>query len=219
MVSVLIAEDHHLVRQGIKALLEKESGIKVIGEAEDGQMAVEMVMQLVPDVVLMDLAMPRLNGTQAIQKIKMLDVPTRVIVLSMYSDLALVRQSLRNGAKGYLLKRSVTEELILAIKAAKRGEIFITPIVSAPLISEIFSQTPPNSQNELDTILSPREMEVLQLVAEGHTNGSIASLLNITVKTVEKHRTRIMNKLNVHDTAGLVRIAIKNNVVFLDTVH
>jgi two-component system response regulator NreC len=219
MVSVLIAEDHHLVRQGIKALLEKENGIKVIGEAEDGQMAVEMVMQLVPDVVLMDLAMPRLNGTQAIQKIKMLDVPTRVIVLSMYSDLALVRQSLRNGAKGYLLKRSVTEELILAIKAAKRGEIFITPIVSAPLISEIFSQTPPNSQNELDTILSPREMEVLQLVAEGHTNGSIASLLNITVKTVEKHRTRIMNKLNVHDTAGLVRIAIKNNVVFLDTVH
>ncbi|TCL64760.1 LuxR family two component transcriptional regulator [Hydrogenispora ethanolica] len=219
MVSVLIAEDHHLVRQGIKALLEKETGIKVVGEAEDGQMAVDMVMKLVPDVVLMDIAMPRLNGTQAIQKIKMLDVPTRVIVLSMYSDLSLVRQSLRNGAKGYLLKRSVTEELILAIKAAKRGEIFITPIVSAPLISEIFNPTASNTETELDTILSSREMEVLQLVAEGHTNNSIASLLNITVKTVEKHRARMMSKLNVHDTAGLVRIAIKHNVVFLDTIH
>jgi DNA-binding NarL/FixJ family response regulator len=214
MIQVIIADDHHLVRQGIRAILEKTEDIEVIGEAEDGQEAVTLVEKLKPDVVVMDMAMPRLNGTQALEKIQALGLKTKVVILSMYSDTIMVRQALKTGSRGYLLKRSVTAELLFAIRAAMQGEIYLSPSVSKVLINDtLILHT--NQVTELD-LLSLREREVMQLIAEGYTNNAIAQILKISSKTVEKHRTSIMTKLNIHDTAGLVRAAIKFGLVSLD---
>ena len=216
MIRVLIAEDHHLVRQGIRALLEKAKDIEVIGEAQDGQEAVELTQRIKPDVVVMDIAMPRLNGTQATEQIHSLHLPSRVVILSMYSDDTLVRQALRSGAKGYLLKRSVVEELLLAVRAASRGELFVSSAVSGSLLAPTLAH---QQDSEVETPfdrLSEREKQVLKLVAEGQTNNAIAQILSVSVKTVEKHRSNLMDKLNIHDTAGLVRIALKHGLIFLD---
>jgi DNA-binding NarL/FixJ family response regulator len=215
-IRVIIADDHHLVRQGIRALLEKADDIEVIGEAADGQEAVELVEQLAPDVLVMDIAMPRLNGNQAAGQVRALGVATQVVILSMYSDETLVRQALRNGAKGYLLKRSVTEELLLAIRAASRGEIYLSPAISGSIVADFLRlQANADSSGPFERLTS-REREVLQLIAEGHTNSAIAQVLTISVKTVEKHRANLMSKLNVHDLAGLMRVAIKHGLIFLD---
>jgi DNA-binding NarL/FixJ family response regulator len=216
VIRVIVADDHHLVRQGIRALLEKADGIEVVGEAADGQEAVELVEQLVPDVLVMDMAMPRLSGNQAIGRVRALGVATQVVILSMYSDETLVRQALRNGAKGYLLKRSVTEELLLAIRAASRGEIYLSPAISGPIVAEFVTLQADAEASGPCERLTPREREVLQLIAEGHTNSGIAQILTVSVKTVEKHRANLMSKLNVHDLAGLMRVAIKHGLVFLD---
>ena len=214
MIRVIVADDHHLVRQGIRALLERADDIEVVGEAADGQEAIELVQRLNPDVLVVDIAMPRLDGTQATERVRALGVATQVVILSMHSDETLVRQTLRSGAKGYLLKQSVTEELLLAVRAAVRGEIYLSPAISAPLLDEFLAlQTEERRPFDL---LTPREREVLQLIAEGHTNTAIARMMNVTVKTVEKHRTSLMSKLRVHDVAGLVRVAIKQGLVFLD---
>jgi DNA-binding NarL/FixJ family response regulator len=215
-IRVIIADDHHLVRQGIRALLEKADDIEVIGEAADGQEAVELVERLAPDVLVMDIAMPRLNGNQAAGQVRALGVATQVVILSMYSDETLVRQALRNGAKGYLLKRSVTEELLLAIRAASRGEIYLSPAISGSIVADFLRlQANADSSGPFERLTS-REREVLQLIAEGHTNSAIAQVLTISVKTVEKHRANLMSKLNVHDLAGLMRVAIKHGLIFLD---
>jgi DNA-binding NarL/FixJ family response regulator len=215
MIRVILAEDHHLVRQGIRVLLERAEDIEVVAEAADGREAVELVERLAPDVVLMDIAMPRLNGAEATSRIGALDVPTQVVILSMYSDPTLVRQALRSGAVGYVLKRSVTEELLLAIRAASRGEMYLSPSVSGPILMELLAASTPSRVSPLDQ-LTPREREVLQLIAEGHTNKSIAEALHISVKTVEKHRANVMSKLDVHDVAGLTRLAVKQGLVFLN---
>lgn len=216
MIRAIIADDHHLVRQGIRALLEKAGDIQVIAEASDGQEAVDLVERHQPDVAVMDIAMPRLNGTQAIQRIQSMGLPTRIVVLSMYSDEALVQQVLRMGAKGYLLKRSVTEELLLAIRAAYRGEMFLSSAVSGSLLSTLFHRDGSEENTDQFHQLTPREIETLQLIAEGLTNSAIADTLTVSVKTVEKHRSSLMEKLNVHDTAGLVKVALKNRLIFLD---
>jgi DNA-binding NarL/FixJ family response regulator len=139
-----------------------------------------------------------------------------VVILSMHSDETLVRQTLRSGARGYLLKRSVTEELLLAVRAAVRGEIYLSPAISAPILDEFLALQADSKELRPFDLLTPREREVLQLIAEGHTNTAIAQMMNVTVKTVEKHRTNLMSKLNVRDVAGLVRVAIKQGLVFLD---
>jgi DNA-binding NarL/FixJ family response regulator len=215
-IRVIIAEDHHLVRQGIRSLLEKADDIEVVGEAADGQEAVELAERLAPDVVVMDMAMPRLDGSQAVSRVRALDVPTQVVILSMYSDEALVRQALRNGAKGYLLKRSVTEELLLAVRAASRGETYLSPAISGPIIADSLALQADAETLSPSAQLTPREREVLQLVSEGRTNAAIAEALKISVKTVEKHRANVMSKLNVHDLAGLMRAAIKHGLIFLE---
>lgn len=214
MITVVIVDDHNLVRQGIKAILEKVNYIKVIGEAADGREAVELINQLKPNVALMDISLPSLNGVQAVAKIQAMCIETRAVILSMYSDIVMVRQALQNGAKGYLLKQSVTEELLLAIQAASRGEIYLSPAIAKDFVlnSLAFGGKESSSHNQL----SLREQEVLQLITEGHTNNAIAHSLTISVKTVEKHRTSIMEKLNVHDTAGLVKAAIKNGLIKID---
>jgi DNA-binding NarL/FixJ family response regulator len=216
MIRILIAEDHHLVRQGIRALLEKSKDIEVVGEAQDGQEAVEQALLLKPDVVVMDLAMPRLNGTQATEQIHDAHLPTQVVMLSMYSDETLVRQALRSGAKGYLLKRSVAEELLLAVRAAARGETFLSSTISGSILASALAQPSRVEEQSPFERLSAREIQVLKLVAEGNTNNAIAQEMKISVKTVEKHRTNLMTKLNVHDTAGLVRLALKHGLIFVD---
>ena len=216
MIDVVVADDHHLVRQGIRALLERADNIRVVGEAADGHEAVEMVKQLVPDVLVIDIVMPRLNGLQAIEQVRALGLPTQVVVLSMYSDEALVRQALRSGARGYLLKNSVVEELALAVRAASRGDLYLSPAISRAIVADLLrleDTTEPLTPYER---LTPRQREVLQLISEGHTNAAIAQTLHISVKTVEKHRRNLMTKLDVHNLAGLIRTAIKHGLVFLD---
>lgn len=216
MIRVLVADDHHLVRQGICALLDKSSDIEVIGEAADGQEAIELTRRLRPDVLVMDLSMPRLSGAQAVERICAMDLSTRVVMLSMYSDTALVRQSLRSGAIGYLLKGSVMEELLLAIRAANRGETYLSPAISGAIVTDYLTSQKETDASALFEQLTPREREVLQLICEGHTNTSIAHMLKISIKTVEKHRANLMSKLAVHEVAGLVRAAIEHQLVFLD---
>jgi DNA-binding NarL/FixJ family response regulator len=215
MIRVIIADDHHLVRQGIRALLDRAENIDVVGEAADGQEAIELVQRVSPDVALVDISMPRLDGTQAIERICRLGLPTRVIILSMHSDVTVIQQVLKQGARGYLLKRSVTEELILAIRAAHNGEIYLSPAISEPILTHVLSPQSSREAEEPGESLTPREREVLQLIAEGHTNSAIGEIMNISVKTVEKHRANVMAKLNVNDLAGLIRTAIKQNLIFL----
>lgn len=216
MIRVVLADDHHLVRQGVCALLNKSGDIEVIGEAADGYEAIELARRMHPDVLVIDLAMPRLSGNQAVARVCALGLSTRVIVLSMYSDEALVRQVLRNGATGYLLKGSVMEELLLAIRAANRGEMYLSPAISGMIVTDYLDFQKNADASSPFELLTPREREVLQLVCEGHTNMGIAHMLKISTKTVEKHRANLMSKLEVHDVAGLVRVAIEHKLVFLN---
>ena len=212
MIRVVVADDHHLVRQGIRMLLEKAEDIEVVGEAEDGQEAVEMAERLTPNVLVMDISMPRLNGTQATERIHSRGLATQVVILSMHADETIVRQALRYGAKGYVLKRAVAEELLLAVRAANLGDTYLSP----PIASSILAFPDDSEQADPLEQLTPRERQVLQLLAEGGTNRAIAQGLVISVKTVEKHRTNLMTKLQVRDLAGLVRIAVKLGLVSVE---
>jgi DNA-binding NarL/FixJ family response regulator len=215
MISVIVVDDHHLVRQGIRSLLEKAPDIQVVGEAADGVEAVKLAQQLKPDVVVMDILMPNMNGTQAAERMRSLLPAPRVILLTMYSDTTLVQQALRYGVRGYLLKRSVVEELLLAVRAAARGDLYLSPAISSSLV-ESNMKFDGGSLNGSLAGLSPREIEVLELIAQGHTSASIGQVLGISEKTVEKHRSSLMEKSGIHDVAGLVRFAIKHNLVSLD---
>jgi len=214
MIQVVLADDHHIMRQGLRALLDRADDIQVVGEAENGQHALELVARVVPDVIVMDISMPRLNGLDAARRLHDAKSPTRVVILSMHADLVMVREALRIGVAGYLLKRSVFEELTLAIRAAMRGETYLTPAISSALLERIATDAAPAMN--IFSLLTLHEREVLQLIAEGHTNHAIANTLKVSVKTVEKHRASILAKLGVHDTAGLVRMAIKHGLVPLE---
>jgi DNA-binding NarL/FixJ family response regulator len=214
MISVIVVDDHHLVRQGIRSLLEKAPDIQVVGEAADGIEAVKLAQQQKPDVVVMDILMPNLNGTQAAERMRSLNPAPRVILLTMYSDTTLVQQALRYGVRGYLLKRSVVEELLLAVRAAAHGDLYLSPAISSSLVESNMKSE--GYMNDHLARLSPREVEVLELIAQGHTSASIGQVLGISEKTVEKHRSSLMEKSGIHDVAGLVRFAIKHNLVSLD---
>jgi DNA-binding NarL/FixJ family response regulator len=207
---VVIADDHTLVRAGIRSLLDKLPGIEVVGEASDGREVLHLVAEHQPHIVLMDIGMPDMNGLDATRQLRELHPNVRVVVLSIFSDEEYVYQALRAGASGYLLKGASIEELELAIRSAARGETFLSPQVSRPLIDEYVRRTNASRPGEN---LSSRQRQVLQLIAEGKTTKQVALDLGISVKTVETHRAQLMDRLNIHDVAGLVRYAIKMGMV------
>jgi DNA-binding NarL/FixJ family response regulator len=215
MIRVLIAEDHLMVRAGIRALLEKAGDIHVMGEASNGQEAVEMTEALKPDVLIMDIMMPRMNGIQAAENIREKRLPTNILLLSMYSDEGFVHQALQYGVKGYVLKSSVSDELLWAVHAVASGKTYLSSPISEIVVE---SSINPSALQDGDPLsaLSPREKEILQLIAEEHTSAEIGKILLISEKTVEKHRTKLMEKLNVRNLAGLVRLAVKYHLVDRD---
>ena len=215
MLNVVIADDHQLVRQGLRALLENIHDVRVVGEAGTGYEAVEQVEQLKPDVIVMDLSMPLLDGVQATSRILDLGLSTQVVIVSMHADSAMILGLVRRGVMGYLLKSALADELLLAIRSAGMGKLYLSPTISESVTSMLVNPQQENIGDAAD-LLTPREREVLQLVAEGHTNASIATLLTISVKTVEKHRANIMTKLEANDLATLIRIAIRKGYIFLD---
>ncbi len=216
MINVLIAEDHLLVCAGIRALLERAEDMVVIGEASNGQQAVDMAAALKPDVLIMDIMMPRLNGIQAAEKIRSQRPPVHILLLSMYSDETLIYQALQSGVRGYLLESSLSDDLLYAVRTIANGETYLSKQVSDILLENALNPGPTGQGMEGIAILSPREKEVLQLIAEEHTSTEIAKILSISEKTVEKHRSSLMEKLNVRNLAGLVRAAVKYRLVDRD---
>src|SRR5260221_4237 len=213
-IKVLLAGDHNIVRQGLRALLEAEPDIAIVGEADNGRQALRLALKLAPDVVVIDVAMPQLNGLEATRQILKEAPGVRVLVLSSYSDDEYVRQVTEAGAAGYLLKQTAAADLIRAIREAKTGNAFFSPAISKRLLEnyrERFLKGAPVG-TRIDRLTS-RESEVLQLVAEGKVNKQISAELCISVKTVEKHRQQMMNKLNIHDVAGLTRYAISKSII------
>jgi DNA-binding NarL/FixJ family response regulator len=215
MIRVVIAEDHNLVREGIRVLLERSGEVQVVGEASTGQEAVELTETHVPDVVVLDLSMPRLSGDQAAERILNMSPAPKVIILSMHSDTTMIQQLIRQGVKGYLLKNAVTEELLLAIRAASQGQMFLSPTISDSVLTMLMAPPDAEATSAAD-LLTPREREVLHLVSEGYTNSAIADTLSISIKTVEKHRANVMSKLEVNDLASLIREGIKQGLILLD---
>lgn len=211
MTRVLIADDHTLVRQGIRLLLEREPDIEVVAEADDGTAAVEMAKSLLPDVAIMDVTMPGLNGIEA-AGIVTAECPTvAVVILSMHADESMVRAAVDAGARGYVLKGSVADELLLAMRAATRGATYLSKLVTDKVITRE-TPTPTNP----DSTLTPREREILGLIGEGLTNRAIAGTLGLSTKTVERHRTNMMSKLDVHTVVELVRAGIRSGAITLD---
>jgi DNA-binding NarL/FixJ family response regulator len=212
-IRVLLADDHKLVRAGIRSLLERLPELEVVAEASDGREAIELVEKLEPQIVLMDLAMPEVNGLEATQHLTRTFPKVRVIILSIYSDEEHVYQSLRAGAAGYLMKGAATEELELAIRSVARGETYLSPPVSKPVIMEYIRRT--NVGLSSREGLSARQTQVLKLIAEGKTTKQVALELAISVKTVETHRSALMKRIGVRDVAALVRYAVKVGLVDL----
>jgi two-component system response regulator NreC len=212
-IRVLLAEDHTIVRKGLRSLLDGEAGIEVIGEAEDGREAIEKVQQLRPDVVLMDITMPGLNGLEATRQIKKRFPEVKVVVLTVHANEEYIFQILRAGASGYLVKQAAPTELLSAIQAAYRGESFLSPSISKKVIEEYIQQAEATAEQDSYDQVTNRQREVLQLIAEGHSNREIAELLHISVKTVETHRANLMDKLDIHSTAELTQYAIRKGVI------
>ena len=212
-IQVLLADDHKLVRAGIRSLLERMPEVEVVAEASDGREAIRLVEQHEPQVVLMDLAMPELNGLEATRQLTLAFPKIRVLILSIYADQEHVYQALVAGAAGYLLKGAATDELELAIRSVAHGETYLSPPVSKPVIMEYIRRTDIGINSRAR--LSPRQTQILKLIAEGKTSKQAALELAISVKTVETHRAALMKRTGVHDVAGLVRYAVKVGLVNL----
>jgi DNA-binding NarL/FixJ family response regulator len=213
-ITVLLVDDHTVVRQGLRALLAVEGDIEIVGEADTGRQAVAMAKKLLPDVIVMDIAMPLLNGLEATRQITKQMPASKVLILSSYSDDEYVQQLTEAGAAGYLVKQTAANDLLKAIREAHKGNAFFSPSIAKRLrdqCREAFVSGQPVKKRS--DYLTTREAEVLQLIAEGQANKQIAAELCISIKTVEKHRQQVMNKLNIHDVAGLTRHAISKGII------
>ncbi len=213
-IQLVIADNHTLVRAGFRSLVEELDGIEVVGEAENGRDALQLVETFKPQIVLMDIAMPEMNGLEATARISREFPQVKVLILSMHANEEYVYQALRSGASGYLLKDSGAEDLELALRAIARGETYLCPAVSKYVVSDYVRRLS-QDQTPLDQI-TPRQREILQLIAEGKSTKEIAELLYISTKTVETHRSQLMDRLDIHDIAGLVRYAIRIGLVVLE---
>ena len=209
-IRVFLADDHALVRAGIKALLEKIPDIQVVGEAGDGLVALELVKTLQPDLVLLDISMPGLNGLEVMERLKSDFPDIRVIILTIHDESAYAVDALRAGANGYLPKKAASDELMRAIQAVMGGETYLSPEISKVSLADYHSAMIDEGRVEE---LTPRQLDVLRMIAEGYSTKEIARVLNISAKTVETHRASLMERLNIHDVAGLVRYAIKTGLV------
>jgi len=212
-IGVLLVDDHTVVRQGLRALLAAEEDIEVLGEAENGRQAVMLARKTPPDVVVMDVAMPLLNGLEATRQILQFTPNTKVLVLTSYGDDECVEQLMHAGAAGYLIKQTAANDLLKAIREVQRGNAFFSPAIAKRLRDQCRQAFSGGQPAKKSIELTSRESEVLQLIAEGSSNKQIASELSISIKTVEKHRQQVMNKLNIHDVAGLTRYAISKGLV------
>ena len=210
-IRLLLADDHTLVRAGIRGLLAALPDVEVVGETGDGQEALRLAETLRPNVVLLDIGMPGLNGLEVATRLAKLDPAIRAVILSMHATEEYVLRALRAGAAGYLLKGSAVAELEVAIRAVARGDPYLSPAVSRRVVDEYLSRTG-NAAEPLES-LTPRQREILQLLAEGHTNKEIAQRLGLSHRTVEAHRNQLMKRLDVHDIAGLVRFAMRVGLV------
>jgi DNA-binding NarL/FixJ family response regulator len=212
-ITVLLADDHTVVREGLRTLLEAEGDIEVVGEAATGREAVELARKLHPTVVVMDIAMPLLNGLEATRQIRKVLPETRILILSAHSDDAYVDQVMQLGASGYLIKQTSARVLSQAVREVQKGNTFFSPTIDRSAQDHARSRDHGRLLKKQGVRLSSREVEVLQLIAEGKANKQVAAELGISVKTVEKHRQRLMQKLNIHDTAGLTRYAIAAGII------
>jgi len=211
-MTILLADDHHVLRHGLRALLEAEPEFSVVGEAEDGIRAAEMLEGLQPDVIVLDLMMPRLNGLEVARQARRLSPRTSVVILSMYEDEAYVIEALRAGAMAYVLKSSTSDDLVTAIREAAAGRRYLAPPLSERAI-QAYVQTAEATALDLPQTLTAREREVLQLAAEGYTTSQIADTLCISQRTAQTHRTNLMNKLGLHTQTELVRYAIRRGIL------
>ena len=212
-IAVLLVDDHTVVRQGLRALLKSEEDIEVVGEAENGRQAVTLAQKTPPDVVVMDVAMPLLNGLEATRQILRSLPSAKVLVLTSYGDDECVEQLMRAGAAGYLIKQTAANDLLKAIREVYRGNAFFSPSIAKRLRNQCHEAFSTSHSPKKSGELTSRELEVLQLIAEGFSNKQIAAELAISIKTVEKHRQQVMNKLNIHDVAGLTRYALSKGMV------
>lgn len=212
-IRILLADDHGVVRQGLRFILERQPGMEVVGEAGTGREALKLAEELNPDIVIMDIAMPQLNGIEATAQIVKRSPPTGVIILSMHSDEGYLVRALSAGARGYLLKDSAEVDLVRAVQAVAGKKPFFSPAISQTLLEEYMGYLQQKGLQDSYDLLTEREKEILQLLAEGKSNKEVAEILNLSPYTVETHRTHLMQKLNLHNTAEIVLYAVRKKLI------
>jgi len=212
-IRIIIADDHGVLRAGLRALLSAESELEVIEEATNGEEALKLAKELQPDIVLMDISMPGASGIDVTRRLKQIMPDVRILILTVHEDEGLLQEAIQAGASGYIVKRAVESELIDAIRAVWRGDLYVHPTMTRALFKEMSAPASASNKDAPVEALTPREVDVLQLIAQGYTNRQMADMLSISVRTVESHRSNLMGKLNMHSRVELVRYARENDLI------